>query len=44
MKQTSEFLNTVFRGIIRSYKFYSEQGKLNDYLLSSDLRVRLKQS
>jgi len=37
-------VNTVFRGIIRSYKFCSEQGKLNDCLLSSDLRLRLTQS
>jgi len=42
-KQAS-FVNTMFRGIMRSYKFCSEQGKLNDYLLSSDLRFRLKQS
>ena len=42
-KQAS-FVNTVFRGIIRSYKFCSEQGELNDHLLSSDLRFSLKQS
>jgi len=42
-KQAS-FVNTVLRGITRSYKICSEQGKLNDYLLLSDLRFRLKQS
>ena len=31
-KQAS-FLNIVFRRIIRLYKFCSEQGKLDDYLL-----------
>jgi len=41
-KQAS-FVNTVFRGIIRSYKFCSEQVKLNDNLLSSGLHFRLKQ-
>jgi len=37
-KQAS-FVNTVFRRIIRSYKFCSEQGKLDDYLLLSDSRL-----
>jgi len=30
--------------VVRSYKFCSEQGELNDYLLSGDSRFRLKQS
>ena len=44
MKQTGNFVNTVFRRIIRSYKFCSEQGKLDDYLLYSDSRFKSKQS
>jgi len=43
LNKQASFVNNMFRGIIPSYKFFSEQGKLNDYLLSSGLRFWLKQ-